>query len=243
MRRFAHPLFWLFVVALCIAMSALQLWRADVKGRRFAAEEAARVAHPIDLSVAHRDAAELIGRAVAARGDWLPDASLLLDNKLDQGQVGYHLVTPMRLAGSQAVVLVNRGWVRAPRLRSELPVMPPPPTGTVEVAGIARGFETRAFEFGDDKPQGRVWQHLREATYCRESGFDALPLVVLQTSAADDGLRRGWTVAGKPDPAYAHYGYAGMWAVFAVLAAGYAVMLRRPRNTPPPSDLPPAAHA
>ena len=227
MKRLAHPVFWAFVVLACLAMSALQLWRADFKGRRFVAEAAARNANPIALSSAHRQAAELIGRAVAARGEWLPDATLLLDNKLEQGQAGYHVVTPLRLAGVDVVVLVNRGWVRAPRLRSDLPAVAAPPAGMVEVAGIARGFETRAFEFGEDKPQGRVWQHLREATYRRESGLDALPLIVLQTTAVDDGLRRAWTATGAPNPALAHYGYAGMWAVFALLAAGYAVLLRR----------------
>lgn len=59
-------------------------------------------------------------------GIYDPDRSVLLDNRTYEGRVGYHLLTPFRLIGNSAKetprwILVNRGWIEAPRLRSDLP--------------------------------------------------------------------------------------------------------------------------
>ena len=35
----------------------------------------------------------------------------LLDNRVHQERAGYHVLTPFRADGAEAVVLVNRGWV------------------------------------------------------------------------------------------------------------------------------------
>lgn len=66
-------------------------------------------------------------------GIYDPDRSLLLDNRTHEGRVGYHLLTPFRLLGSDSQqsqsphwILINRGWIEAPRLRSELPVFDTP---------------------------------------------------------------------------------------------------------------------
>ncbi len=46
----------------------------------------------------------------------------LLDNRVLKGRVGYEVISPFRLDNG-ATVLINRGWVQAPRLRSDLPVI------------------------------------------------------------------------------------------------------------------------
>jgi len=46
----------------------------------------------------------------------------LLDNRVLKGRVGYEVISPFRLDNG-AIVLINRGWVQAPRLRSDLPVI------------------------------------------------------------------------------------------------------------------------
>jgi surfeit locus 1 family protein len=122
------------------------------------------------------------------------------------------------------VVLVNRGWVSAGRLRSELPPIATPP-GVVEISGIARNFESKFFQFGHAVPEGAVWQHVGEADYRQRSGLDALPVIVLQSSPAGDGLIRDWSdMRGPQNPAQRHYGYAIMWAIFALMAAGYGLL-------------------
>lgn len=214
----------ILLVAICLGMAWLQFWRAETRGARFEREQAALAATPISLSPQLRQRESLLDRAATARGRWLTAKTLYLDNKIHRSRPGYHVLTPLQLSGSEVVVLVNRGWIAAPRLRSELPSVASPP-GEVEVSGVTRSFETRIFELQETLPQGPIWQHVREADYRRHSGLDALPALLLQTDAHNDGLVRDW---GSPsNPAHKHYGYMVMWLVFAIMAAAYGLLAWR----------------
>jgi len=208
-------------ILICLGMARLQLWRAETRGKQFEREQAALLSTPIGLSAGHRVREQLLDMAATARGRWLPGQTIFLDNKIYSSHPGYHVLTPLQLSGSDAVVLVNRGWVAAPRLRSELPSVSTP-TGEVVVAGVMRSFEIRTFELQENPPQGPVWQHVREADYRRLSGLDVLPAILLQTSINDDGLVRDWV--SPENPAMRHYGYAAMWLVFALMATVYGVL-------------------
>ena len=61
---------------------------------------------------------------ISAEGVFDNDHLWLIDNKTRSGQVGYELVQPFSIMGGP-LVLVNRGWVKAGRLRSELPEVAP----------------------------------------------------------------------------------------------------------------------
>lgn len=208
------------LILVCLGMARLQLWRAETRGERFEREQAALISNPISLSAQHREREKLLDRAATARGHWLPANTLFLDNKIHLSHPGYHVLTPLQLSGSNTVVLVNRGWIASPRLRSELPLVSSPP-GEIEISGVTRSYETRTFELQKTAPQGNVWQHVREADYRQISGLDALPVILLQTGADSDGLIRDW---GTPEnPAAKHYGYAVMWLAFALMAAAYGL--------------------
>lgn len=217
-RGYPRLLLVIVLVLGCLAMARFQLWRAETRGDRFEREQAALVSTPIALSPQQRKREELVDRAATARGRWLTEKTLFLDNKIYHSRPGYHVLTPLQLAGSTAVVLVNRGWIPAPRLRTDIPAIATA-SGEVDVAGVTRSFETRIFELQETSPEGAIWQHVREADYRRLSGLDALPVILLQTDQDGEGMTRDW---GSPDnPGTKHYGYAAMWAVFALLAAVY----------------------
>jgi len=208
-------------------MARLQLWRAETRGASYERQRANAGSAAIALGAGQRDADALQWRPVAARGVWLGGRTVFLDNKIHRQRVGYHVLTPLQLEGSSAVVLVNRGWVQAPRLRSELPLIATA-AGPVEIAGVARRFESKFFEFGKALPEGPVWQHVREDDYRQRSGLDVLPVIVLQQNAAADGLVRDWSeLQGQDNPAPRHYAYAIMWGIFAAMAAGYGLLAWR----------------
>jgi surfeit locus 1 family protein len=217
-RSYLRPLLISLLVLTCLAMAGLQYWRAATRGERFEREQAAMLSTPLSLSPLQRERERLLDRAAIARGRWLPAKTLFVDNKIHRSRPGYHVLTPLQLSGSEVVVLVNRGWISAPRLRSDVPSVPTP-TGEIEVSGVTRSFETRIFELQETAPQGSVWQHVREPDYRRHSGLDVLPVVLLQTGADKDGLIRDWGSAGNP--AIKHHGYMAMWLIFAVMAAAY----------------------
>jgi surfeit locus 1 family protein len=223
-RRALRLLLVMLLFLTCLGMAGLQLWRAATRGERFEREQAALISTPISISAQHAERDEIsIGRRRCAaagcqgrRCFWTTRSIAVTPATMSS--------RPLQLSGSEVVVLINRGWIAAPRLRSEIPLVSSP-TGEIEISGVTRGFATRTFELQKTFPQGPVWQHVREADYRQFSGLDALPVILLQTGAADDGLIRDW---GSPDnPATRHYGYAAMWLVFAVMALFYGFLAWR----------------
>lgn len=220
------------LIASCLVMACLQMWRAEQRSSIFMQQQFSSSAIPIALNADQTDAKALQWRPVKARGAWLKDGTIFLDNKVYQQRVGYHVLTPLQLDGSEQVVLVNRGWVAAPRLRSEMPFITTP-EGVVDITGIADKFEQRTFEFGKPSTDGIVWQHVREGEYRERIKRYLLPIIVLQTDATGpratvNGLIRDWSAMKTPEnPAWRHYGYAAMWVVLAALITVQCVIERR----------------
>ncbi len=153
-------------------------------------------------------AGALLHRAVALRGTWLPERTVYLDNRPMDRRTGFYVLTPLRLAGSPAVVLVQRGW--APRNfvdRAALPAVLTPP-GEVEVHGRIAVRPPRAYALGEEAG-GPIRQNLDLDAFRRETGLPLADMVVRQTGGTSEGLERDW-----PEPATGidtHYGYAFQW--------------------------------
>ena len=71
---------------------------------------------------------------------------MLIRNRSYQGQPGFHVVTPLKLADGRAL-LVNRGWIPLTEDGST-PTPPAPPSGQVVVTGRAHESQRRGAFFG-----------------------------------------------------------------------------------------------
>lgn len=168
-------------------------------------------------------------RRVVLRGHWVAERTVWLDNRPMDGRAGFHVVTPLRLAGRGDAVLVQRGWApRDPIDRSRLPALTTP-GGEVEVVGRIAATPSRLYELGAGSP-GAIRQNLDPVAFAAESGLPLLPLTVVQTAdGASDGLLRHWPA---PDLGlHKHYGYAFQWfALCALILILYVwFQLVRPR--------------
>lgn len=203
----------LAAIALTVSLGNWQSRRAEEKlarGRELdeAARHAALVLPPRTV-----DARDYEFRKVSARGEFLPKYTILLDNKVLRGQVGYQVLTPLRMAGGDAHVLVNRGWVAAGVRRDALPPIRTP-AGATDVQGVAMVPAGYIFELDGKTEEGVVWQNLVLARYAKWSGLKLQPFVLQQTSEAADGLARVWV---RPDTgADKHRGYAFQWYALAI---------------------------
>lgn len=160
-------------------------------------------------------------RRLELRGEFLERYTVLIDNKLNRGRPGYHVVQPLRLADRRHV-LVNRGWVAAPAHREELPQLRTPP-GQHLVEGRVLEHFPLAYSPSDAKPEGRVWQNVEVTTFSVWSGLKLEPYVLEQHSPLADGLARNWPV---PDTgATMHASYALQWYSLAVLAVVVTLVL------------------
>jgi surfeit locus 1 family protein len=153
-------------------------------------------------------------KPVALRGEFLPKAMILLDNKLYRGRPGYQVLQALRVPGGTNV-LVNRGWIAAGPSRAKLPEVRTP-AGEVVLEGLRLEHLPRAYEFGGTEPQGTVWQNASPARFAAWSGLAMEPWVFEQHSALDDGLAREWP---KPDfGVEMHESYALQWYSLAGLS-------------------------
>ena len=175
------------------------------------------------------DVAGLIHKHVAARGRFVAERTVLLDNKLRRGRPGYEVVTPLRLAGSDAHVLVDRGWVAAPPSRDTIPDVRTP-VGELDIAGLALDRLPHALEAGV-AAHGVVRQNLDIGAFAVETRLRLEALVIEQHSETPDGLARDWP---RPDfGVEKHESYALQWYSFAALAIILVIVLsmrRAPGN-------------
>jgi surfeit locus 1 family protein len=172
----------LIAVLLTLYLAIWQQGRATEK-RALQAEYSARTqAQPVVLSSSLekiKDANESRYRLAVARGEWQATKQIFVDNKFsDGGAVGYHVIAPLKIADSNSVVLVNRGWVaRSP----SYPVLPAvdTPAGEVEVQGQLTIPSKRFLELTANATEGNVWQNLTIERYQQAMKMDVLPWILL----------------------------------------------------------------
>lgn len=201
-------------VALFAAAGFWQLQRAHYKDELQASAAAALRAAPLEMTASPLRAAEVALRAVRVHGEWVAEKTVFIDNKIRDGVVGYHVVTPLRIAGGNLHVLINRGWVAAPPSRGELPRVATS-SGEVVISGIARAPTARFIELSDqieEGERGRVWQNLTIERFQAWSGLALQPVVIFQQNGDDDKLQRE-PVAPEAAGLNAarHRGYALTW--------------------------------
>jgi len=180
------------------------------------AESFARLSRQSPLRIDARlvNAEQINYRQVTVRGEWLTEYLVFLDNQVRRGQVGYFVIMPLRLEGSDMCILVNRGWVNAGFDRARLPEIKSL-SGSVAVSGVAQLPSTHFKELGTTYREGRIWENLTIERFAQWSGLKLQPTVVWQTDNTQDGLAREQI---SPDSgADKNRGYAFQWFSLAAL--------------------------
>ena len=167
---------------------------------------------PIGLTGAEVRADDVVWRRVEASGRFEPKYAVLIDNRIVRGAVGYYVVMPLKIEGSERYVLVNRGWVAGTGSRDTLPQIATP-AQPVRITGLATAPSKRYLELSTKTVEGNVWQNLTLERYRATVPIALQPVVIQQESKLDDGLVREWSA---PDLGIdKHYAYAFQWFVMA----------------------------
>ena len=214
--------FWLITlstvlaVLTTLALGRWQLSRADQKLAIQASIEhqSALPALTGPMLLALPDPATEINRPISLRGQWLAPHTVFLDNRQMNNKPGLYVLTPLKLEGSTAVVLVQRGWVARNFIdRTQLPQIQSP-AGVVEVQGRIAPPPSKLYELGGPE-LGRLRQNLDMQKFSAELGVPLLPVSVQQLGAASEGVLREWPqVSTGVDK---HYGYAFQWFALSAL--------------------------
>jgi surfeit locus 1 family protein len=217
----------LLTVALTFYLGQWQLGRASQKETLQASLDQKSQVAPLGnaqlagLAVLHPPAlAALSERRVDITGLWLAAQTVYLDNRPMNGRPGFWVMTPLQLSGTHKVVLVQRGWIARDFVdRSRLA---PVETSAQEVRlqGRMAPAPAKLYAFkGADT--GLIRQNLDIGVLAAETGLPLLPVLVLQTGPASEGLQREW--AAPNTGIDKHHGYAFQWFGLSALVLGLYV--------------------
>lgn len=227
-HRLLQPRFWvltvatLLMVALTFSLGQWQMRRAAQKQALQAAIDTQKRLPALDAQAlaAIKNVAEVMHREATLQGHWQAAHTVYLDNRPMDGKSGFWVVTPLLLAGSPQAVLVQRGWVpRDFSDRTRLPAVQTP-DGLVSVSGRMAPPPSKLYEF-DGAAQGRIRQNLDLTAFGAETGLRLLPVSLLQTGPASEGLLRNWPAPNTGVDK--HHGYAFQWFALCALLVGLYV--------------------
>lgn len=223
-------------VAILIRLGIWQLDRLETR-RAFNARVSAQVARPaLELQGAalSADLTQMEYRPVTVTGIYDPGGEIALRNQYWNDQWGVHLVTPLKIAGSDQVILVDRGWIPGESYQSGDWSQYAEP-GLVTVHGILRQSQSKA-EMGsrsDPTPLPgagplKTWNFVNIPRLSEQVAQPLLPAYIQQ---APDPARSSLPYRYQPELDLSegpHLGYAIQWFIFAaILGIGYPFFIKR----------------
>ena len=133
----------------------------------------------------------------------------LLDNKVLKGRVGYEVIGLFRL-DSGVAVLINRGWIKASRLRSDIPVIPNIQGRITLLASLYEPSVNPLVSQGSNNIQ---WPHIINSVSFDEmalqSGLTLAPIYLRIDEKSSAALITDWRVINtQPEK---HTAYAVQW--------------------------------
>ena len=142
----------------------------------------------------------------------------LLDNQVHEGQAGYHVLTPFEISNSDAIVLVNRGWVAWGATRETLPPIQATRSDD-HVRGIAHlpvqsKFRLGKIELGQQWPQ--LIPYLDIEALREQYSPRLLPMILWLAPEQPGHYQRDWRPVWMPPEK--SRAYAVQWFSFAGIA-------------------------
>lgn len=166
-----------------------------------------------------------------AHGSFLAQHYFLLDNRIESGRVGYHILAPAQT--KHGLLLVNFGFVPANRYRDSLPqiTLPDKPQALLGVSSqpSVNPMVTETASLSQELPL--VIQAIDLPLLSRFLDQPLLDVIMLLEPQADSGYVRNWQpVVMSPAK---HYAYALQWfglAIACFIIYCYAIVKRKPMD-------------
>ncbi len=228
----------LLVFAAMAVMIRLGIWQLDrLQSRRlFNARVLAQVNQPPLLLNGAALSMDLTGmeyRQVVVEGEYDHANEVALRNQSWNNQIGVHLLTPLKIAGSNRYVLVDRGWVPVTDFQNHDWSAYQQP-GKVSLTGVIRLSSNKPDWGRRTDPTPAPGERLEVWNFANVEAIGAqlpYPLLPVYIQAAPDPAWTGLPYRALPDLDLTegpHLGYAFQWFTFAaILGLGYPFFIRR----------------
>jgi surfeit locus 1 family protein len=205
----------------------LGFWQLERLRERQAYNEPIRsrsTRQPVELRDLPRDLAEARHRRVRVTGEYDYERELVLTLRSRQGSPGVNLLTPLRMAGSDTAVLVNRGWIYAPDgiAADTKPWREPDPR-----AAEGRVLLLETGDSSGSRTAGRP-DAIRRPNHAAIAAMLPYPVAPYYVVLTSPGAVPDSTPPRVPPPALdegSHRSYAVQWFTFALIAVGGSIIL------------------
>ncbi len=164
-------------------------------------------------------------RRLLVSGRWVVDRQFLLANQMRSGRYGYDVMTPFKVPGSKAWLLVDRGWVAADE-HYEAPDISLSPA-KASIMGYVFYPSKRHLILGDVWLSSHKWpqkvQRMSFPLFSKRLEHSVLPFVLRMQKPTQQSYATDWVLVSFP--ASRHLSYMIQWLVFAGLFFLGAVLL------------------
>jgi len=210
------------LISLFVYLSVWQLNRASQKQQLQLQLENRPLAAVILLESLPKYTDLLRYRQAKVQGTFMNEHQILLDNQRVADRVGYRVFTPLKLANSETVLLIDRGFIPILKHREE-PIVIPPKTGLITLQGLINQPPNplplkTIIPFVPQWPM-RV-QNLQYETIATRLKYPVSPFV-LQLQKNDPHLFTEIPISFAVSPEK-HLGYAMQWFMMALTVFIYA---------------------
>jgi surfeit locus 1 family protein len=214
------------VVLVLIGLGVWQVERRAWKWNLIETRQARTAADPVALpDVVDLKTAEY--RRVILRGRFLHDREMLLSGRAMGARLGYHVVTPMALAGGGAV-LVDRGWVpldrKDPARRAAGQI-----AGEVSLIGHLRAEPRKGVFTPDNHPDKDFWFRVDLAQMAKHAGLERVRPFYIQAAGPAPPGGLPVPVPVRIDLPNDHLKYAITWFLLAAACTLIYGIWRRQR--------------
>jgi surfeit locus 1 family protein len=217
--------FALLAAALFLRLGFWQVSRLHERQARNAVIAGQQRATPAPFAALPRDTAAVHYRPASVAGRYDYDHELVLASRTRNGSPGVELLTPVRVAGNDTAILVNRGWVYSPD------------GGTVDLARWREGDSANVNGYAElySADAGstvavsgpRIVRRVSRAEIVAKVPYPVAPFYLVAVGAAASATHPVRRVLPALDEG-SHRSYAVQWFSFAAIALGgaLAVVLR-----------------
>lgn len=210
----------LLIIYLFIRLSDWQFDRYDQRIKNNGQIMTALASTPVSINGSN-DLNNLdVWQKITVSGQYIDSQSKLIRKQYLESSLGFYVITPFEVSNEYRI-LVNRGWIPIGDSANSVQVIPPAPSGKVEITGYVRNFETPR-KNPEDLPANQI-NYLDPSLFLEIN--DSQNYVQLGLSNPKD-----LNVAKIPLPELSngpHLSYAIQWILFALLLPiGWYILLR-----------------
>lgn len=202
---------------LLVILGFWQLGRAEEKRQFIDKQSLSGAMDVVELS-------SLIGqegiryRKIKVRGQFDQHHQFLIDNQVVNGKVGYFVLTPFKIDGTNQSVLINRGWVALTKDRRILPIVRMNSKKAL-ILGQINDFPVVGLRLAGAEIPTKGWpsvvQVVDSRILAKKLEYPLLPFQIELDEKMPDGYLRSWKALSIMSPEK-HIAYAIQWFGLAI---------------------------